>query len=168
MQTIEKTDLREYSQSEVLDLVQSLSTSSELLDALARDKENSEYNKTFIARHPNATSKTLIYLLKYDRVEMMGAIAEHANTSPEILELMVRSSDKLYTLYKLAQNPNTPADALEELLDETQSEEIKLAIAQNPNSSLMTLKSLLNESTLISIEAQKNYDAQSYIQKEIR
>jgi predicted DNA binding protein len=153
--TINKKD---YSQNKILDLVHNPSTSSEVLDELARDKENDECIKTFIARHSNTTSKTLVYLLKYDRVEMMGAIAENSNTSPEILELMVRSSDKLYTLYKLAQNPNTPSDALDELFEESDSEEVKLAIAQNPSTATSTLKNLFNESDLISIEARKNYD----------
>lgn len=151
-------DKKEYSENKILDLVQDQFTSSEVLDELARDKENDEYIKTFIARHSNATSKTLVYLLKYDRVEMMGAIAENSNTSPEILELMVRSSDKLYTQYKLAQNPHTPAEALDELYEETDSQEVKLAIAQNPTTSKSTLKNLFNESDLVSIEAQKNYD----------
>ena len=151
---------KDYSKSKILELVQNPSTPSELLDELARDKENDEYIKTFIARHPNTTSKTLVYLLKYDRVEMMGAIAEHSHTSPEILELMVRSSDKLYTLYKLAQNPNTPANALDELSEESDSEEVKLAIAQNPSTSKSTLKNLFDQDDLISIEARKNYDHQ--------
>lgn len=159
---MEKTD---YSQTKPLGLAQNLSTSSEMLDELARDKQNDEITKTFIARHPNTSSKTLVYLLKYDRIEMMGAIAEHENTSPEILELMVRSSDKLYTQYKLAQNPHTPADALDELCDETDSEEVRLAIAQNPSTSSSTLKSLFDESALISIEARKNYDYQELLSK---
>jgi len=146
-------------------LCQNLSTSSALLAQLAKDKNNSESNKTFIARHPNANSKTLVYLLKYDAVEMMGAIAEHPNTSPEILELMVKSSDKLYTQYKLAQNPNTPSDALEDLFDETDSDEIKLAIAQNPSASQLTLKALFDENSLISIEAQKNFDNQEVLKR---
>ena len=161
--SLEKTytiDTKDYSQSDLLDLVKNPTTPGTVLDQLARDKENDEENKTFIARHPNTTSKTLVYLLKYDKVEMMGAIAGHVNTSPEILELMVRSSEKLYTLYKLAQNPNTPADALDELSDESDSEHIKLAIAQNPSTSKATLTSLFDESTLISIEARKNYDYQ--------
>ena len=152
-------DKKDYLENKILDLVKNLATSSKLLDELARDKENDEYIKTFIARHPNASSKTLVYLLKYDTVEMMGAIASHANTSPEILELMVRSSDKLYTLYKLAQNPNTPADALDELSEESDSQEVKLAIAQNPGTSKSTLKNLFDEGELISIEARKNYDS---------
>jgi hypothetical protein len=156
-------DKKEYSLAQALDLAQDPSTSSALLDELARDKENDEYTKTFVARHPNTSAKTLVYLLKYDRVEMMGAIAEHPHTSPEILELMVRSSDKLYTQYKLAQNPNTPSDALDELCEETESEQVKLAIAQNPSASQSTLKSLFDESTLISIEAQKNYDHQEIL-----
>ncbi|MDQ7041997.1 MAG: hypothetical protein Q9M34_00545 [Sulfurimonas sp.] len=135
-------------------------TSAEVLDTLAKDKENDEVCKTFIARHPNTTAKTLVYLLKYDRVEMMGAIAQNPNTAPEILELMVKSSDKLYTQYKLAQNPNTPSEALDELCDEVDDENVLLAIAQNPSSSLETLKSLFDESSLISIEARKNYDYQ--------
>lgn len=160
---MEKTytiDKKDYSQSKALELAQNLSTPSELLDQLARDKENDEYNKTFIARHPNTSSKTLVYLLKYDGVEMMGAIAGHAHTSPEILELMVRSSDKLYTLYKLAQNPNTPSEALDELSEESDSEQVRLAIAQNPSTSKSTLKNLFDEDCLISIEARKNYDYQ--------
>lgn len=166
--TLNKTytiDTKEYSQSELLDLVQNPTTSSEVLDLLARDKENDEENKTFIARHPNTTSKTLVYLLKYDKVEMMGAIAAHPNTTPEILELMVKSSEKLYTLYKLAQNPNTPTDALDDLEDETESEHVKLAIAQNPSTSQSTLKGLFDESTLISIEARKNYDYQEGLKR---
>ena len=151
-------DKKDYLENKILELVQNPSTSSEVLDDLARDEENDEYIKTFIARHPNATSKTLVYLLKYDRVEMMGAIAENANTSPEILELMVRSSDKLYTQYKLAQNPHTPAEALDELYEETDSLEVKLAIAQNPTTSKSTLMNLFDEGELISIEARKNYD----------
>ena len=165
LEKIYTIDKKDYSQSELLDLVQDPTTSSEVLDQLARDKENDENNKTFIARHANTTSKTLVYLLKYDKVEMMGAIAEHPNTSPKILELMVRSSEKLYTLYKLAQNPNTPADALDELADETDSEEIKLAIAQNLNASQSTLKALFDESMLISIEARKNYDYQVSLER---
>ncbi|MDA7817476.1 hypothetical protein N9A28_04750 [Sulfurimonas sp.] len=148
------------SNKDILDLVKDPSTSSDILDQLARDKENDEYNKMFIARHLKTSSKTLVYLLKYDGVEMMGAIAAHKNTSPEILELMVRSSDKLYTLYKLAQNPNTPTEALDELYEEADSEYIKLAIAQNPSTSKSTLKNLFNEDEIISIEAQKNYDYQ--------
>lgn len=163
MEKIYTINNKEYSQSDVLGLVKDPSAPSELLDTLARDKENDEYNKIFIARHPNTSSKTLVYLLKYDGVEMMGAIAEHFNTSPEILELMVRSSDKLYTLYKLAQNPNTPAEALDELSEESDSEYIKLAIAQNPSTSKSTLKNLFNEGELISIEAQKNYDYQEVL-----
>ena len=151
-----------YSKSELLDLVKNPSTSSEVLDVLAKDEENDEYNKMFISRHPNASAKTLVYLLKYDGVEMMGAIAAHPNTSPEILELMVRSSDKRYTQYKLAQNPNTPSEALDELYEETEDEHIKLAIAQNPNAAKATLKNLFQESELISIEARKNYDYQSF------
>ncbi len=132
----------------------------EELDSFARDKTNDEASKVFVARHPNASAKTLVYLLKYDMVELMGAIAAHKNTSPEILDMMVRSSDKLYTQYKLAGNPNTPTESLDELCDEVESEEVKLAIAQNPNSSQMTLKGLFDESTLISIEARKNYEEQ--------
>lgn len=160
MDKVHTTINKEYSQSRAFDLAQNSSTSSELLDELARDKENDEYIKTFVARHPNTSAKTLVYLLKYDRIEMMGAIAEHANTTPKILELMVRSSDKLYTQYKLAQNPNTPADALDELSDETNSEYIMLAIAQNPSTSQSTLTDLFEENILISIEARKNYDYQ--------
>jgi len=154
-----------YTQEEMLNLAKDLSTSSELLDQLARNRDNDETNKTFIARHPNTSSKTLVYLLKYDEVEMMGAIAQHHNTSPEILELMVRSSDKLYTQYKLAQNPNTPSEALDELADETNSEHILLAIAQNPNTSQLTLKDLFEETSLITIEARKNYDYQDALKK---
>jgi len=163
MEKTDPMDKQEHSPRQALDLAQDPSTSTALLDELARDKENDEHTKTFIARHPNTSAKTLVYLLKYDRVEMMGAIAEHANTSPEILELMVRSSDKRYTQYKLAQNPNTPAEALDELCDETDSEEVKLAIAQNPSTSQATLKNLFDESTLIRIEAQKNYDHQQIL-----
>ena len=158
MKNIYTIDGKEYSKKELLDLVQNVSISSEVLDSLARDKENDEENKTFIARHPNTNAKTLVYLLKYDAVEMMGAIAAHPNTSPDILELMVRSSDKLYTQYKLAQNPNTPSEALEELSDETESEHVQLAIAQNVNTSKTTLMNLFDENSLISIEARKNYD----------
>ncbi|CAI6148536.1 MAG: hypothetical protein SPLUMA1_SPLUMAMAG1_00670 [uncultured Sulfurimonas sp.] len=136
---------------------------TEQLDAFARDKNNSEDSKVFISRDPNTSAKTLVYLLRYDKVEMMGAIAAHTNTSPEILEMMVKSSDKLYTQYKLAQNPNTPALALDELCDEADSEEVKLAIAQNPSTSLDTLKGLFDENSLISIEAQKNYDEQEVL-----
>lgn len=160
MQEIETTNYKDYSNTQKLKLAQNPFISSELLDELARDKENDEYNKIFIARHPNVTSKTLVYLLKYDGVELMGAIAEHPNTSPEILELMVRSSDKLYTQYKLAQNPHTPEQALDELYEETDSEEVKLAIAQNPNTSQSTLNNLCDEDEIIRIEAQKNYDYQ--------
>jgi uncharacterized protein (DUF2336 family) len=163
MDKTDPMDKQAYSPSQALHLAQDPSTSTALLDTLARDKENDEYTKTFIARHPNTSAKTLVYLLKYDRVEMMGAIAEHPNTSPEILELMVRSSDKLYTQYKLAQNPNTPAEALDELCDETDSEDVKLAIAQNPATSQSTLTNLFDESILISIEAQKNYDHQQIL-----
>ena len=136
---------------------------TEQLDAFARDKNNSEDSKVFISRHPNTSAKTLVYLLRYDKVEMMGAIAAHTNTPPEILEMMVKSSDKLYTQYKLAQNPNTPALALDDLCDEADSEEVKLAIAQNPSTSLDTLKGLFDENSLISIEAQKNYDEQEVL-----
>lgn len=160
MEKIYTINKKDYSKNELLNLVQSPTTSSEVLDTLARDKENNEVNKTFIARNQNTSSKTLVYLLKYDDVEMMGAIAEHTNTSSEILELMVKSSDKLYTLYKLAQNPNTPADALDELSDESDSDHVKLAIAQNPSTSKSSLMNLFDESTLISIEARKNYDHQ--------
>ena len=160
MEKIVTMDKKEHARSRALDLAQNPSTSSELLDQLARDNENDEYTKTFIARHPNTSAKTLVYLLKYDRVEMMGAIAGHPNTSPEILELMVRSSDKLYTLYKLAQNPNTPTQALDELSEESDSQEVKLAIAQNPSASKATLMNLFNEGDLISIEARKNHDNQ--------
>ncbi|CAI6149684.1 MAG: hypothetical protein SPLUMA2_SPLUMAMAG2_01604 [uncultured Sulfurimonas sp.] len=146
-----------------MEVVQNLATSSEVLDTLARDPKVDELSKTFIARHPNTSAKTLVYLLRYDKVEMMGAIAAHTNTSPEILEMMVKSSDKLYTQYKLAQNPNTPALALDELCDEADSEEVKLAIAQNPSTSLDTLKGLFDENSLISIEAQKNYDEQEVL-----
>lgn len=151
-------DKIEYTKNQLLKIVLTHDTSSQLLDLLARSNETDEYIKTFVARHPNTGAKTLVYLLKYDAVEMMGAIAEHPNTSPEILELMVRSSDKFYTQYKLAQNPHTPSEALEELLEEVDSEEIKLAIAQNTNTASTTLASLFDESTLISIEARKNYD----------
>lgn len=160
MEKIVTFDKKDHVRSRALDLAQNPSTPSELLDELAKDKDNDEYTKTFIARHPNASAKTLVYLLKYDAVEMMGAIAGHPNTSPEILELMVRSSDKLYTLYKLAQNPNTPTQALDELSDESDSEEVKLAIAQNPSASKATLMNLFDEGDLISIEARKNYDHQ--------
>jgi len=158
---------QELSQTKELNLAQDPSTPSNVLEKLARTRAINENIKTCIARHANTNSKTLVYLLRYDKVEMMGAIAEHANTSPEILELMVRGSDKLYTQYKLAQNPNTPVDALDELLDETNNEEIKLAIAQNPSTSQSTLKSLFDENTLIKIEAQKNYDYQEIIKKEL-
>lgn len=161
MEKVFTIENKTYTTDELLDLVKNPSTSSEILDTLARDKENDEYNKMFISRHPNASSKTLVYLLKYDGVEMMGAIAAHPNTSLEILELMVRSSDKLYTQYKLAQNPNTPAEALDELYEETDDEHVKLAIAQNPSAAKSTLKNLFDESELISIEARKNYDSQS-------
>ncbi|HIP20309.1 MAG TPA: hypothetical protein EYG70_04215, partial [Sulfurimonas sp.] len=60
---------------------------TEELDIFARDMSKDEISKVFIARDPNASSKTLVYLLRYDNVEMMGAIAAHANTSPEILEI---------------------------------------------------------------------------------
>ncbi|PHR56502.1 MAG: hypothetical protein COA44_07790 [Arcobacter sp.] len=165
MEKIYTIDNQDYSKSEALALAQNLSTSSELLDTLARDKDYDEANKTFIARHPKTDSKTLVYLLKYDGVEMMGAIAQHANTSPEILELMVRSSDKLYTQYKLAQNPNTPIDALDELLEDADSEHIKLAIAQNPSTSQASLMDLFDESSLISIESRKNYDQKKALNK---
>lgn len=133
---------------------------TEELDTFARDKANDEESKVFVARHPNASAKTLVYLLRYDMVELMGAIAAHKNTSPEILDMMVRSSDKLYTQYKLAENPNTPASALDDLCDEVESEHVLLAIAQNPSTSLITLKGLFDESALISIEARKNYEEQ--------
>lgn len=149
-----------------MEVVQNLATSSEVLDTLARDPKVDELSKTFIARHPNASAKTLVYLLKYDKIEMMGAIAAHSNTSPEILELMVKSSDKLYTQYKLAQNPHTPADALDELCDESESEHLRLAIAQNPSTSQSTLKGLFDESVLISIEAKKNYDYQEFLKQQ--
>jgi len=165
MKKIYTINNKTYSESEALDLVKDPSATSELLDTLARDQEYDEYNKIFIARHPNTHSKTLVYLLKYDGVELMGAIAEHANTSPEILELMVRSSDKLYTLYKLAQNPNTPAEALDELCEESDSEHIKLAIAQNPSTSKSTLKNLFEEDEFIRIEAQKNYNYQEVLER---
>ena len=155
----------ESSQAKELELAKNPSTTSDVLEKIARTREINEDIKTFIARHPNTNSKTLVYLLRYDKVEMMGAIAQHPNTSPEILELMVRGSDKLYTQYKLAQNPNTPSQALEELLDETDSEDIKLAIAQNPSTSTSTLKDLFDESTLISIEARKNHDYQETFEK---
>ena len=149
-----------------MEVVQNLATSSEVLDTLARDPKVDELSKTFIARHPKASAKTLVYLLKYDKIEMMGAIAAHSNTSPEILELMVKSSDKLYTQYKLAQNPHTPADALDELCDESESEHLRLAIAQNPSTSQSTLKGLFDESVLISIEAKKNYDYQEFLKQQ--
>lgn len=133
------------------------------LDTFARDRKNDEESKVFVARHSNTSAKTLVYLLKYDKVEMMGAIAAHTNTTPEILEMMVKSSDKLYTQFKLAQNPNTPVDALDELCDESESEHITLAIAQNPSTSQSTLKGLFDESSIISIEAQKNYDTQEIL-----
>ena len=166
MEKIYTIDKKDYSQSKALELAQNPSTPSEVLDELARDKENDEYIKTFIARHPNTTSRTLVYLLKYDRVEMMGAIAGHSNTSPEILELMVRSSDKLYTLFKLAQNPNTPTEALDELSEESDSKEVKLAIAQNPSTSKSTLMNLFDEGDIISIEARKNYDYQQALKNQ--
>jgi len=153
-------DIKEYSYKALLALAQNPRTSSEVLNKLAKDKKNDGTIKTFVARHPNTSSKTLVYLLKYDEVEMMGAIAQHANTSAEILELMVRSSDKLYTQYKLAQNPNTPPEALEELADETDSAEVKLALSQNPSTPQVSLKQFFDETTLISIEARKNYDYQ--------
>jgi len=158
MEKIYIINKEKYFQSELLDLVKVPSTSSEVLDTLARDKENDELNKTFIARHANTSAKTLVYLLKYDKIEMMGAIAEHPNTSPEILELMVRSTDKLYTQYKLAQNPHTPSEALDALLDEVEDVCLRLAIAQNPNTSRSSLKCLFDEGLLIGLEAQKNYD----------
>ena len=133
---------------------------TEELDSFARDKANDEASKVFVARHPNASAKTLVYLLKYDMVELMGAIAAHKNTAPEILDMMVKSSDKLYTQYKLAGNPNTPTESLDELCDEVESEHVLLAVAQNPNTSQMTLKGLFDESSIISIEAQINYDKQ--------
>lgn len=133
------------------------------LDAFARDKTKSETSKVFIARNPNTSSKTLVYLLRYDKVEIMGAIAAHVHTSPDILEMMVKSSDKLYTQYKLAQNPNTPTLALDDLFDEADSDEVKLAIAQNPSTSESTLRGLFCESTLIRIEAQKNYEEQEVL-----
>ena len=160
-----ESKLRTYTQEEALALAKQCTTSSEVLDLIARDKEQEEEIKTFIARHPNTNSKTLVYLLKYDKIEMMGAIAEHPNTSPEILELMVKSSDKLYTQYKLAQNPNTPSEALEELADEIDDEHVRLAIAQNPNTSQSTLKTLFEDTSLIRIEAQKNYEEQEELSK---
>ena len=163
MEKVYTINKKEYSYSKELGLAQDQSSSSELLDSLARDRKNDECVKTFIARHPNTTAKTLVYLLRYDTVEMMGAIAHNSNTSPEILELMVRSSDKPYTQYKLAQNPNTPSAALDELSDETDSDEVKLAIAQNPSSSKSTLKNLFDENDIISIEARKNYDYQETV-----
>lgn len=133
---------------------------TEELDAFSRDMSNDEASKLFVSRDPNASAKTLVFLLRYDMLEMMGAIAAHPNTSADILEMMVKSSDKFYTQYKLAGNPNTPTQALDELCDEVESEHVLLAIAQNPNTSQITLKGLFDESSIISIEAQINYEKQ--------
>ena len=76
MEKIYTIDKKIMPQSKALDLAQNLSTlQSEVLDELARDKKNNlKLLKPLLQDIQTQTLELLVYLLKYDRVEIMKNI----------------------------------------------------------------------------------------------
>ena len=124
-----------------LNLLESDSTSTEMIDELVEDRD--WHVRYGVARNPNTPVEVIMKLTEDEDVNVRYGVADNPRISAEVLRKLADDEDE-WVRQEVAKNPRTPVEVLM-ILAEDEDEYVREKVAKNPNTPIDILKKLAED-----------------------
>ena len=124
-----------------LNLLESDSTSTEMIDELVEDRD--WHVRYGVARNPNTPVEVIMKLTEDEDVNVRYGVANNPRISAEVLRKLADDEDE-WVRQEVAKNPRTPVEVLM-ILAEDEDEYVREKVAKNPNTPIDILKKLAED-----------------------
>ena len=124
-----------------INLMESDSTSPEILKELAEDEDNDV--RWEVAKHPNTPAEVFMKLAEDENRFVRSAVTRNPSTPVEVLMKLAEDGDASVRC-EVAENPRTPVEVIRKLADDGDWE-MRIAVAKNPRTPVDILRKLAED-----------------------